>query len=168
MALLVEDDEGPRWLLANLGDSRIYREAAGRLERVSVDHSLVQELVDAGRITPAQAAVHPHRHVVTRALGGDFADADYFLLPVTAGERLLLCSDGVTEMLDDARVAAVLAGAAGAAGASAAAEALVAAAVEAGGRDNATAVVVDVLGLRATAAGRRPGRRLGPGAGSLR
>ncbi len=144
VALLVEDDEGPRWLLANLGDSRIYRWAGGRLDRVSVDHSLVQELIDAGRITAAQAAVHPHRHVVTRALGGDFADADYFLLPVTAGERLLLCSDGVTEMLDDARVAAVLADAAGA---SAAAESLVAAAVEAGGRDNATAVVVDVLGL---------------------
>ncbi len=143
VALLVED-EGPRWLLANLGDSRIYRWAGGRLDRVSVDHSLVQELIDAGRITAAQAAVHPHRHVVTRALGGDFADADYFLLPVTAGERLLLCSDGVTEMLDDARVAAVLADAAGA---SSAAEALVAAAVEAGGRDNATAVVVDVLGL---------------------
>jgi protein phosphatase len=144
VALLVEDDEGPRWLLANLGDSRIYRWTAGRLDQVSVDHSLVQELVDAGQITPEEAAVHPERHVVTRALGGMASEADYFLLPLAAVERLLLCSDGVTEMLDDARIADVLAGVGGA---RAAAEALVAAAVEEGGRDNATALVVDVLGL---------------------
>jgi protein phosphatase len=144
VALLVEDDEGPRWLLANLGDSRIYRWAGGRLDQVSVDHSLVQELVDAGEITAEEAAVHPERHVVTRALGGHATEADYFLLPLAAGQRLLLCSDGVTEMLDDARVAKVLAGVEGA---GAAAEALVAAAVEEGGRDNATALVVDVLGL---------------------
>ena len=143
VGLLVEDDEGPKWLLANLGDSRIYRYAAGSLEQVSTDHSVVQELVDAGSITPEEAAVHPARHVITRALGGaEFADADYFLLPLPRVERLLLCSDGVNGMIDDARIAEIL----GQGGdAQDAADRLVAAALEAGGRDNATAVVVDVV-----------------------
>jgi PPM family protein phosphatase len=143
VGLLVEDDEGPKWLLANLGDSRIYRYAAGSLEQVSVDHSVVQELVDAGSITPEEAAVHPARHVITRALGGaEFADADYFLLPLPRAERLLLCSDGINGMIDDARIAEILGQGGDAQGA---ADRLVAAAVEAGGRDNATAVVVDVV-----------------------
>ena len=81
---------------------------AASLEQVSVDHSLVQEMVDAGTITAAQAEVHPERHVVTRALGGRNAAADYFLVPVAAAPRLLLCSDGVTGMIDDARIAEVL------------------------------------------------------------
>jgi PPM family protein phosphatase len=139
--LLAETDDGPHWLLANLGDSRVYRFEDGVLEQVSVDHSLVQELVDAGSLTPQQAAVHPERNVITRALGGRRATADFFLLPVGAVPRLLLCSDGINGMIDDGRIADVL----GRAGdPQAAAEELVAAAVEAGGRDNATAVVVDV------------------------
>jgi serine/threonine protein phosphatase PrpC len=143
VGLLVEDDEGAKWLVANLGDSRIYRYARGSLEQVSVDHSVIQELLDAGSITPDEAAIHPARNVITRALGGrEFADADYFLLPLPAVERLLLCSDGVTGMIDDARIAEIL----GREGdAQDAADRLVAAAVEAGGRDNATAVVVDVV-----------------------
>ncbi len=145
VALLVTSDDGPAWLLANLGDSRSYRFTAGVLEQISVDHSVVQELVDSGAITAAAAATHPERHVVTRAVGGPRGtDADYALLPVGSVERLLLCSDGVTEMLDDQRIAELLAGAATAADA---AEQVVAAAVAAGGRDNATAVVVDALGL---------------------
>jgi PPM family protein phosphatase len=140
---LLVDDEGAKWLVANLGDSRIYRYARGALEQVSVDHSVIQELLDAGSITPDEAAIHPARNVITRALGGrEFADADYFLLPLPAVERLLLCSDGVTGMIDDARIAEIL----GREGdAQDAADRLVAAAVEAGGRDNATAVVVDVV-----------------------
>jgi serine/threonine protein phosphatase PrpC len=143
VGLLVEDDGGPRWLLANLGDSRIYRFADGVLEQVSVDHSLVQAMVDAGTITPEQAEVHPERHVITRSLGGRQAAADYFLLPLDAAPRLLLCSDGVNGMVDDARIAEVLAVADHP---QAAADALVAAALEAGGQDNATALVVDVVG----------------------
>jgi serine/threonine protein phosphatase PrpC len=140
---LLVDDEGAKWLAANLGDSRIYRYARGALEQVSVDHSVIQELLDAGSITPDEAAIHPARNVITRALWGrEFADADYFLLPLPAVERLLLCSDGVTGMIDDARIAEIL----GREGdAQDAADRLVAAAVEAGGRDNATAVVVDVV-----------------------
>ncbi|MFC6285967.1 PP2C family protein-serine/threonine phosphatase [Nocardioides sp. GCM10027113] len=146
-ALLVADDEGPRWLLANVGDSRAYRLRGGRLEQVSVDHSVVQELQDAGLIDAAEAATHPERHVVTRAIGGsDNSNADYFMLPLPSAERLLLCSDGVSNKLDEQQLAEVLREATSPAEA---ADRLVAAAVAAGGEDNATAVVVDVVGSSA-------------------
>ena len=78
--------------------------------RVSVDHSLVQELVDAGQITEEEAAVHPERHIVTRALGGpDDVEPDFFVLPLADFERVLLCSDGVTGMIDDDEIAGLLA-----------------------------------------------------------
>ncbi len=142
VALLVEDDGAAQWLLANLGDSRIYRFTGGELVRVSVDHSVVQELVDAGTITEEDAAFHPERHVITRALGGpDGVDPDFFVLPPADAERILLCTDGITGMIGDAEVAEVLA-AHGDPGEAAAQ--LVAAALAAGGLDNATAVVVDV------------------------
>ena len=145
VALLVEDDEAPKWLLVNLVDSRIYRFVDGELDQVSVDHSLVQELVDEGSITREEMGTHPARHVVTRALGGpDRADADYFLLPLPRAERILLCSDGITEMIDDEAVATIVGEAVDPRDA---ADRLVAEAVRAGGRDNATAVVVDVMGL---------------------
>lgn len=135
----------PMWLLANLGDSRIYRYNDGILEQVSVDHSVVQELVDAGTITSADAAVHPERHIITRALGGKGSiQADFFVLPLSGAERLLLCSDGVNGMIDDQAIADILASTSDPRDA---ADRVVAAAVAAGGRDNATAVVVDVVGL---------------------
>ncbi|MEV4999634.1 PP2C family protein-serine/threonine phosphatase [Nocardioides sp. LML1-1-1.1] len=150
VALLADSVSGPVWLLANVGDSRIYRFNEGELEQVSVDHSLVQELVEAGEISQAAAAVHPNRNVITRALGGSAlpggvsGEADYFLLPLAAAERLLLCSDGVSGMLDDEQIGAILADHEDPRDA---AEKVVAAAVAAGGHDNATAVVVDVVGL---------------------
>jgi len=144
-ALLVEDDGAPAWLLANLGDSRIYRIADGVLERVSTDHSVVQELIDSGQLTEAQAAEHPERHVITRALGGPRLEAaDYFLLPVQSAERLLLCTDGISGLVDDPEIATILTRSPDPRDA---ADRLVAAALEAGGDDNATAVVVDVVGL---------------------
>jgi PPM family protein phosphatase len=145
VALLVQEEGGPGWLLANLGDSRIYRFTRGRLTRVSVDHSVVQELVDAGEITEEQTAVHPERHIVTRALGGpDRPEPDYFVVPFADAERILLCSDGVTEMLTDDALAPLVGDPADP---REAAERIVAAAVAAGGVDNATALVVDVMGL---------------------
>jgi protein phosphatase len=135
---------GDQWLLANLGDSRVYAVGGGELMRISVDHSLVQELVDAGQITEEEAAVHPERHIVTRALGGpDDVDPDFFVLPLADFERVLLCSDGVTGMIGDEEIARLLAENADP---SDAADRIVAAAVTAGGIDNATAVVVDVVG----------------------
>jgi PPM family protein phosphatase len=145
VALLVQDDDEPRWLLANLGDSRVYRFTGGSLVRVSVDHSLVQELVDAGMLTEEEAAVHPDRHIVTRALGGpEPVEPDVFVLPVADAERVLLCSDGVTGMIADGEIETLLAEHLDPRDA---AEQVVAAAVAAGGIDNATAVVVDVMGV---------------------
>lgn len=147
-ALLCEDEGEPKWLLANLGDSRAYRlDGDGRLEQVSVDHSVVQELLDAGEITAEDAADHPERHVITRALGGPVLEQpDFFVLPLASAARVLLCSDGINGMLDDAAIEHLLQSAADPADA---ADRLVSAALEAGGEDNATAVVVDVVGWRA-------------------
>jgi protein phosphatase len=143
-ALLVDEGDGPAWLLANLGDSRIYRMTGGVLEQVSTDHSLVQELVDAGRITPEEVATHPERNVITRALGDALrVEPDYFVVPLADAERILLCTDGVNGMLDDDAIATILAEADDPRDA---ADRLVAAAVVAGGEDNATAIVVDVVG----------------------
>jgi PPM family protein phosphatase len=150
VALLVHDDEGPRWLVANLGDSRAYRLGLDELERVSVDHSLVQQLVDAGKISEAEVSTHPERHVITRALGGpDTVEADYFHVPLASAARLLLCTDGVTGMIDDAAIETILRENHDPRDA---ADRLVRAAVSAGGEDNATAVVVDVVGLSADSA----------------
>jgi serine/threonine protein phosphatase PrpC len=144
-ALLVEDDGAPAWLLANLGDSRIYAVSRGELHQVSIDHSVVQELVDSGEITAAEAHEHPERHVITRALGGPRLEpADFFVLPLSEAERLLLCSDGVSGLVDDDRIAAILTETSDPRDA---ADRLVEAALDAGGDDNATAVVVDVVGL---------------------
>ncbi|QZY28664.1 PP2C family protein-serine/threonine phosphatase [Nocardioides coralli] len=144
VAAIVVDDGGPAWFLVNLGDSRAYRLSQGRLSQVSTDHSLVQELVDAGSLSTEDAATHPERNVITRALGGrEASEPDYFLLPLAEAPRLLLCSDGINGMIDDAAIEEIL-------GATDdprdAADRLVEAALAAGGRDNATAVVVDVVG----------------------
>lgn len=142
-AVLVEGDE-PAWVVVNLGDSRVYRVLGGQLGQVSRDHSLVQELLDAGQISEDQVADHPERHVITRALGGPgLSEADVFRLGLHDLERLLLCTDGISGMVDDAEIERILTEHADPA---AAARALVAAALDAGGEDNATAVVVDVVG----------------------
>lgn len=138
---LGEHDGAAHWLVFNVGDSRVYRWSDGELAQLTVDHSVVQELVDSGTLTLAAAERHPERHVLTRALGtGADPEPDYWLLPARPGDRLLVCSDGVSGELTPADVAEVLAGTAGA---GAAAAELVRRAVEAGGRDNATAVVVE-------------------------
>lgn len=137
----VVHDGAPYWLVANLGDSRTYQLSEGRLAQVSVDHSVVQELIDRGDLEPAGAANHPLRHVVTRAVGAPgLLDPDYWLLPVLDGGRLVLCSDGLTLEVDDSAIQATLLAQSDA---QEAADALVALALERGGRDNVTVVVVD-------------------------
>lgn len=138
----VVDVEGRAHLAVfNVGDSRVYRLADGRMEQVTVDHSEVQELVTAGRLTPEQARVHPARHVITRAVGSDPAPAvDVVVLEPRPGDRFLVCSDGLTGELDDPAVAALLAAPGSP---QTVAEGLVAAAVAAGGHDNVTVVVAD-------------------------
>lgn len=140
-------DGSEYWLVFNIGDSRVYRLSGGRLEQISVDHSVVQDLLDRGEIDATQAAAHPHRHVITRAIETRaMPTPDYWLIPAGRADRLLICTDGLTTELDDARLAAVLQEVTDP---QEAAEALVAEALASGGRDNISAVVVDV----ATAAG---------------
>ena len=153
-AALTEDDGGAYWLVFNVGDSRAYRFADGRLYQVSVDHSVVQELIDEGDLAPDAAQTHPERHILTRALGAGAApEPDYWLLPVGPQDRLLLCTDGLTRELDDADIAQVLAQVADP---QRAADALVERAVERGARDNVTAVVVDAQPVVARHAAPRP------------
>ena len=143
VALLVEADDGPAWLLANLGDSRIYALADTGLARVSTDHSVVQELVDAGMITEDEALVHPERHIVTRALGGpDALDPDFFRIAPVDSVRVLLCSDGITGMVADADIESILTDHDDP---RVAAERLVEAANAAGGVDNSTVIVIDAV-----------------------
>jgi len=140
-AVVVEQMGMPYWLVMNIGDSRTYRLSQGRFEQISVDHSEVQELVDAGEITPQQATVHPRRHVVTRALGtGDETEADYWLLPVEEGDRVMVCSDGLTSELTDEHIHRILSTAGHPQDA---VDALIQAALRSGGRDNITVIVVD-------------------------
>lgn len=140
---LAEHEGAAHWLVFNVGDSRVYRWTDGALTQLTVDHSVVQELVDSGTLSRAAAEQHPERHVLTRALGtGADPEPDYWTLPAGPGDRLLVCTDGVTGELDAATLAEVLAGAPDS---GAAAAELVRRAVEAGGRDNATALVVDAV-----------------------
>jgi protein phosphatase len=136
------DDGGPRWAVFNVGDSRVYEQDASGLVQVTVDHSLVQELVDVGVLTAQEAARHPSRNVVTRSLGREpMVDVSVTTRPVTPGQRLVVCSDGLSDELDPAELEAVLRSCPDA---DQAARALVQAALEAGGHDNVTVLVVDV------------------------
>jgi protein phosphatase len=137
---LVDEGEGPQWAVFHVGDSRVYRWHEGRLELCTKDHSVVQELLDAGYISDESAATHPQRHIITRALGvGPRPEADVVLLPVVPGEQFLACSDGLTGELTDQRIAELLPGDGDL---EAVAEDLVAEAVDIGARDNTTVVVV--------------------------
>jgi len=137
----VESAGGTHLMVFNVGDSRVYRLAVGRLDQMSVDHSEVQELVRAGALTAEQARTHPRRNVVTRALGSTMVvRPDHWLLPAVIGDRYLLCSDGLFGELLDEEIRELLA----AGDPQQAATMLVAAADDAGGRDNITAIVVDI------------------------
>jgi PPM family protein phosphatase len=134
---------GASWIAFNVGDSRIYSWRLGQLEQVTVDHSAVQELVDLGQITRAEAEVHPERNVVTRAMGvDDDPDADVWLIPAGGQQVFVLCSDGLTKELSDDQISQLLAEAEAGASATSVARRLVDAAVTAGGHDNVTVVVV--------------------------
>ncbi len=140
----VVDEHAGTVTLAHVGDSRAYLYRKGSLEQLTTDHSLVGELVRSGRLTEAEAAVHPHRSVITRALGTDAdVEVDTLTVEVTAGDLVLLCSDGLSAMVRDEEIARVLEST-GAAPREAA-EALVAAANAAGGEDNVTVVLFELV-----------------------
>ncbi len=137
--------DGRRCVLGHLGDSRAYLFRAGRLARVSVDHTPVQQLLDAGNLSAEEARTHPWRHVVLRYIGADAGvpvdDVELTTLDVVAGDRVLLCSDGLTDLVAESRVADVLR----LQDPHAAASVLTQAALSAGGTDNITCVVLDVV-----------------------
>ena len=138
---LVDEGDGPQWAVFHVGDSRVYRWGQGSLELCTKDHSVVQELLDAGYISDESAGTHPQRHIITRALGvGPRPEADVMLLPITPGDRFLACSDGLTGELSDGQIAAVLGAETGV---EQLATELTAQTVSAGARDNVTVVVVE-------------------------
>ena len=127
----------------NVGDSRIYLLRDGELTRLTIDHSLVEELVQEGSLTPEEARTHPKRNIVTRALGiSEHVDVDAETITPYEGDRYVLCSDGLTDEIDEDRMAGVLRRLADA---DEAAAELVRLALEHGGRDNVTVLVLDVV-----------------------
>lgn len=143
--VLADVDGMGYWLAINIGDSRTYRLADGELEQISVDHSVVQELIEAGELTAAQASTDKRRNIITRAIGASSTgDADYWMFPAELGDRMLVCSDGLTSEVSDARIRDVLHFESDP---QVAADILVDEAVRAGGRDNITVVVVDAVAV---------------------
>jgi serine/threonine protein phosphatase PrpC len=138
-------NEGGHDLLAlvNVGDSRSYRFHDGELSQITTDHSLAEEMVRSGELTTDEAAVHPHRHILTRALGVSSEVAvDLWRIQPMRGDRFLLCSDGLTNELDLSQISEVLSSVSDP---HRAADLLVQAARTHGGSDNITVVVVDVV-----------------------
>ena len=135
----------PKWIIFNIGDSRVYQLITGVLEQVTVDHSVVQELLDAGRITREEAEVHPQGNIITRAVGfHEPPIPDYRILPAQPGMRLLVCSDGLTKELTAYGIRHFLMDNSNP---DDAANALVGAALDNGGRDNVSVIVLDVLAI---------------------
>ena len=108
----IVDAQAEEVAIGHVGDSRAYRLRGGKLERLTRDHSLVEEMRRKGQLTDAQAEDHPQRSIITRALGPEpEVEVDVQTVPAQAGDVFLLCSDGLTTMLGDERIARVLAGA---------------------------------------------------------
>ncbi len=131
------------WAVFNVGDSRTYHYVDGRLQQLTIDHSAVQELVDAGLLDPVAALTHPRRNIVTRSLGtSPGPEPDIWQHPIQPGERFVVCSDGLTNELVDAEIAQILRDNLDP---QAAADELVARALAEGGRDNVTVIVLAVV-----------------------
>lgn len=141
-AVLVSHEGEPHWLIFNVGDSRVYSHEGSELTQLTVDHSLAQELVEAGELAAEDVATFSDRGVITRAIGARDSLADGWLVPVVNGQRLLLCSDGLHGEVDDETIGAALTMNGRP---ESAAEVLIARANAHGGHDNITVVVIDVL-----------------------
>ena len=140
-AIVTRNDGKPSWLVLNIGDSRtyLYNEAEG-LHQISKDHSAVQEWIDEGKIDPELARTIPGRNIITRALMAHMdPDPQMWIMPIHPGDRVLICSDGLTNELEDENISDALKAFEDP---QEAADNLVAAAVEAGGRDNVSVVIV--------------------------
>jgi PPM family protein phosphatase len=146
--------------VAHVGDSRAYLMRGGDMNPITEDHSLVAELVRSGDLTRDQAAEHPQKNLITRALGADEeVDVDTAILPVEVGDRILLCSDGLSDMVSEAGISEILADSPE--DPERVARSLLSAALDAGGNDNITIVVVDVKEQPAADVRERRDRRSG-------
>jgi PPM family protein phosphatase len=135
---VIVDAEGESVAIGHVGDSRAYRLRSGKLERLTRDHSLVEEMRRKGQLTEEQAEDHPQRSIITRALGPEpEVEVDVQTVPATPGDVFLICSDGLTTMLGEEQIASLLGGATAM---DAAVRALIDEANRAGGRDNITAL----------------------------
>jgi serine/threonine protein phosphatase PrpC len=169
--------DGARIGVGHVGDSRAYLFRGGEITQLTSDHTFVQSLIDEGRITEEESRVHPHRNLILRAIDGvSDSEPDLFVIELAVGDRLLLCSDGASGVLDDGRLADILA----TGGPDFAAVELVRASLEAGSSDNVTCVVADVVDastpldqepepivVGAAAERRLPRQRTGGGMGGL-
>lgn len=136
-------DGHPRLTSFNVGDSRVYQFSGNELTQVTTDHSIVQEMVEAGQLSAEQAENHPDANVITRAVGFSLEpEVDLRVMPLEAGMRVLICSDGLTKELPLERLRLHLAARLSA---RETANALVDAALAQGGRDNVTVIVIDVV-----------------------
>jgi protein phosphatase len=135
-------EEPPHWVTLNIGDSRVYLLRDGVIDQITTDHSVVQELIAAGRLSPEEAENHPYGNVITRAVGPSESVApDYVRLDVVDADRFVICSDGLTKELTDYGIQHFLTEHADPADA---VNAMMDAALENGGRDNITIIVLDV------------------------
>jgi PPM family protein phosphatase len=151
---------GARALIAHVGDSRAYLLRDGELRQLTADHTLVARMVQAGEITEAEAEVHPHKNVLTRALGTDEqVDVDEDTIELLDGDRLLLCSDGLTGMVTEDQIQAILENSEQP---QQAADRLVKAANRAGGIDNISVVVLAAIGEGDEASSSPSRRRVAP------
>lgn len=133
---------GEQFGLAHIGDSRGYLLRDGELTQITHDHSWVQSLIDEGKLTPAQAAVHPHRSLILKVLNGqDIFEPDYELFDAVLGDRVMFCSDGLSGLVDDDVIATLLGGE----DIEQAAIALAKAANDNGGHDNITLIIGEVV-----------------------
>ena len=131
--------EDTAWFV-NVGDSRAYRIAKDGIVQITKDHSLVQEMIDNGDLTPAEGRHHPRRNIITRAVGSDrFVSCDIFTVPIREGDCFLLCSDGLTNALEEAELHRVILAAEDP---QTACRTLIDEAIENKARDNVTAIVV--------------------------
>lgn len=145
--------QGRHGLLAHVGDSRAYRVRSGRLEQLSRDHTLVSEQVRLGHLTEEQAKTHPGRHILNRVLGvREFISVDTGLIDIQAGDRFLLCTDGLTGMVTDSEIAQILADVEARDPAVAVAN-LIDVALQHGGEDNVTVGIIDVHAVPVTCPG---------------
>lgn len=149
--------------IAHIGDSRIYRLRHGKLSRMTKDHSMLQVMLDAGIITEEEAETHPQRHVITRALGFSRDESEKTLPDIREpirgknGDRYLICSDGVTDMLSDSRIESLMSQGKNAMDC---AEMIYQEALNAGGRDNTSAIVIEITEGESGQAGKElPGQQ---------